>query len=72
MDEKQFEEINDKLDKIIRLLAQGLLKDMKFQKEKILMLSSIGYRPIEIANLLGTSSNTVSVTLSEAKKEKVL
>ena len=69
MGEKQLEEINDKLDKIVRLLAQGLLKDMKFQKEKILMLYSIGYRPLEIAQLLGTSSNTVNVTLSEARKE---
>lgn len=72
MDEKQFEEINDKLDKIVRLLAQSLLKDLKFQKEKILALSSIGYRPSEIATFLGTSSNTVSVTLHGARKEKIL
>jgi len=64
--------LDRKIDVIIRLLAQNLVRDMKTQKEKILLLSSIGYKPIEIANFLGTTNNTVSVALTKAKKEGLL
>jgi DNA-binding CsgD family transcriptional regulator len=69
MDEKQFEEISAKLDTAVRLLALNLVKDLKIQKEKIIALSSFGFGPSEIAKLLGTTSNTVSVALSETKKK---
>jgi len=72
MDEKQFKELNKKLDIIIRLLAQSLLKGIEFQKDKILMLSSIGYKASEIAELLGTTTNTVYVTLSEARRDGII
>lgn len=72
MDDKQFQAINKKIDMIIKLLAQNLVKDMKSQKEKIILLSSIGYKPKEIATLLGTSNNTVSVRIYEARKEGLL
>lgn len=63
--------MNEKLDKIIRLLALGLVKDLNFQKEKIMMLSSLGYKPSVIAEFIGTTSNTVSVTIfNERKKER--
>jgi len=69
--EEQFKELNEKLDKIIRLLALGLVKDFNFQKEKIMMLSSLGYKPSDIAEFIGTTSNTVSVTIfNERKKER--
>lgn len=71
MVEEQFKELNEKLDKIIRLLALGLVKDFNFQKEKIMMLSSLGYKPSDIAEFIGTTSNTVSVTIfNERKKER--
>jgi len=74
MDEKQFKEITSKMDLVVRLLALNIVKDLKVQKDKIIALSSFGFGPSEIAKLLGTTSNTVNVALSEmrkmAKKEK--
>ena len=72
MEDRPFQEINNKIDMIIRLLAQSLVKDLKYQKEKIIMLSSIGYKPAEIYKFLCTTSNTVRVRLSEARKEGLI
>lgn len=69
MDEKQFQEITSKMDLIVRLLALNIVKDLKVQKDKIITLSSFGFGPSEIAKLLGTTPNTVSVALSEVKKK---
>ena len=69
MDEKQFKEITDKMDLIVRLLALNIVKDLKVQRDKIITLSSFGFGPSEIAKLLGTTPNTVSVALSEMKKK---
>jgi DNA-directed RNA polymerase specialized sigma24 family protein len=69
MDEKQFKEIISKMDLITRLLVLNLMKDMKVQKDKIVTLSSFGFGPSEIAKLIGTTPNTVSVALSEIKKK---
>jgi DNA-directed RNA polymerase specialized sigma24 family protein len=71
MDEKQFKEIISKLDLITRLLALNMVKDLQSQKDKILTLDSFGLKPKEIADYLGTTINTVNVTLSKAKKIKV-
>jgi DNA-binding CsgD family transcriptional regulator len=70
MDEKQFKDIANKLDLITRLLALNLVKDLKSQKERILMLASLGIGPTSIAEFLGTTVNTVNVALSKARKEK--
>ena len=69
MDDKQFTILSEKIEMIIRLLVQNLVKDMKTQKEKILMLNSLRFQPSEIARLLGTTSNTVSVTIYQSKKD---
>jgi DNA-directed RNA polymerase specialized sigma24 family protein len=68
MDEKQFKEIISRLDLITRLLALNMVKNLKTQKDKILTLDSFGLKPKEIANYLGTTINTLNVTLSEARK----
>jgi len=67
-----FEEVIKRLDLIIKLLAMNFMKEEGSQKDKIIQLSKIGLQPKEIANILGTSSNTVSVTLSTARKEVLL
>jgi len=69
IDEKQFKEITSKMDLIVRLLALNIVKDLKVQKDKIITLSSFGFGPSEIARLLGTTPNTVSVALSDVKKK---
>lgn len=68
MDEKQFKEMMDKMDSVIRLLALNCVRDLKVQKDKITALSLLGFGPSNIAEMLRTTSNTVNVTLSEARK----
>ena len=69
-------DVADKLDTLIRLTAIGLFGDTeKTQKEKIEVLGTAGLSVREIAELLGTTPNTVNVTLSRLgtrkKKKKV-
>lgn len=62
-------EVADKLDTLIRLTAIGLFGE-KTQRERIELLSSAGLQPKEIADLLGTTPNTVNVALSGMRKKK--
>lgn len=66
-DADQLKALTDRLDAVIRFLALTLPKDFN-QTKKIQILSSVGLMPTEIAAILGTSSNTVRVTLSELRK----
>lgn len=70
MDDKQFQELKDKMNVITKLLALNIVRDMKVQKDKIITLSSFGFQPSQIAELLGTTANTVSVALSKSRKKK--
>jgi transcriptional regulator len=56
-----------KFDTVIRLLALSLVEGRK-QVDQISLLSSAGLRPKEIADLLGTTPNTVSVALSHQRR----
>ena len=56
-----------RLDKIITLLAAGVAAD-KPQRERIRLLSSAGLAPLEIAQALGTTANTVRVALVGIRK----
>jgi len=62
------EDVVVQLRRIARLLTLLLTKDMT-QKGKIELLSSAGLQPKEIAELIGTTPNTVSVTLSTIRRE---
>jgi len=59
--------ILDKIDKILRVLAVLATKGMK-QREQIALLNQAGLKPKDIADLLGTSSNTVRVELVALRK----
>jgi len=61
--------LEEKMDTLIKLVACGLIAD-KSQREQIEMLSRIGLSPKEIAGLIGTTSNTVSVILTGLRKTK--
>lgn len=61
-------EVLKKFDTIIKLLTISSLKDEK-QLEKIRILNGAGLPPKEIADLIGTSPNTVSVALNKLKKK---
>jgi len=63
------DEVASKLDVLIRLIAIGLCAD-KSQKEKIQILDSAGLPPKQIAEILGTTPNTVSVALVGLRKER--
>jgi DNA-binding CsgD family transcriptional regulator len=69
-DDEQLSEIASKLDTLIRLSAMGLVKDIKKQRQQIALLSDSGFGPKQIAEILGTSSNTVNVTLNSIRKER--
>ena len=56
------------LDRIVRLLTVLVTKDLDQQKDKVALLSSAGFQPKEIADLIDTTPHTVSVTLSGARK----
>ena len=66
------ERTTDLLERIAKLLTilvtRGLPSGDATQKEQIILLSSAGLRPKEIAEMVGTKPHTVSVTLSDAKK----
>jgi hypothetical protein len=61
-------EIASKLDMLIRLQALSMVARFESTKDKIVFLSRIGMSPKEIGELLQTSPNAVSVTLSKLKK----
>ena len=56
------------LRKVVRLLVFLVTKDLT-QRDQIARLSSVGFQPKEIAELIGTTPNTVSVTLSALRKQ---
>lgn len=63
------------LDRVTRLLEMlvrldiARMKGDRSQKEMIVLLGSIGCAPSEIAEILGTTGNTVRVSLHKAKKK---
>jgi len=61
-------EINSKLDVLIRLLASSSISEGASIKENAIVLSRAGIPPKQIADILGTTSNTVNVALSQARK----
>jgi hypothetical protein len=62
------DEISEKLDVLIKLQAIALTAAMESSREKILFLSKAGLRPTLIAEIIGTTTNHVNVTLSTARK----
>lgn len=62
------DEIAGKLDILIRLQAAALTAAIDSSKDKIIFLSNAGLRPTLIAEIVGTTTNHVNVTLSSARK----
>lgn len=68
MDDQIFrKEIMKRMDAILKLLTILSMKE-NTQTEKIAILNSSGFAPKEIAEILNTSSNSVSVLLNKLKK----
>ena len=58
------------IEEVVRLLAIQLRRDVESQSQAIEELSRAGFGPSRIAELLGTTPNTVNVAISNAKKRK--
>jgi DNA-directed RNA polymerase specialized sigma24 family protein len=62
-----------KVARLLEILTRLNLQTMRgdrTQQDMVLLLDTVGCGPSEIADLLGTTANTVNVTLSNAKKKK--
>lgn len=69
MQDKQFETISRKMDSIIKLHAYNVIVG-KPVMEQIKILSGVGLKTSEIADILGKTENQVYVTLNQLKKIK--
>jgi hypothetical protein len=76
MKQKQFDisEVNlspilTRLDMLNRLMAYSILEG-KNQNEQLYTLSKAGFQPKYIAEMLGTTANTVRVQLSKLRKAR--
>lgn len=58
----------DRVDILIRLQAVTSVAGFESQKDKIIFLGSAGLSPKDIAEILGTTANTVNVTLARSRK----
>jgi hypothetical protein len=58
------------LEEVVRLLAIQLRREAESQAHAIEEMSRAGFGPKRIAELLGTTPNTVNVALSTAKKRR--
>lgn len=63
-------EISAKMDKMLKLLALDVAKGLSADQEKIELLDSLGFRPVEIAKLLNKSDSNVNVVLTRIRKKK--
>lgn len=59
----------EKLDTLIKLTAASVIKGNKNQTESILKLSGVGIGNKDIAKILGTTENYVSMSLSRIKNK---
>jgi DNA-binding CsgD family transcriptional regulator len=60
----------DAQEEIVRLLAIQLRRSSASQGEAILELGRAGFRPTRIAELLGTTANTVNVALAKERTRR--
>lgn len=61
------QELLPELRRITKLVALIATKDQN-QTERIQILSSAGFPPADIADIVGTTPNTVNVTLARLRK----
>jgi hypothetical protein len=60
----------DRQEELVRLLAIQIRRASGSQAEAVVEMSKAGFGPTRIAELLGTTANTVNQALSDAKKRK--
>ena len=68
MDEKQFPVLMEKLDTLIRLLSLNVVSG-KPPREQMKILAMAKFSHKEIADMVGTTADSVKVTLYQMRKE---
>lgn len=66
------ESLSQKLDTLIRLQAHVATAALPSQNDKVLFLARVGLGAADIADILGTTANTVNVALSNARRKGTL
>jgi len=69
MEEKILASIDKKLDAIVRLLASKSIEGKSNKTEAIISLGALGVDPNIIAEIVDTTTPTVSARLSEARRK---
>jgi hypothetical protein len=60
----------DAMEEVVRLLAIQLRRQTESQAEAIKDMHRVGFGPTRIAELLGTTPNTVNVSIAKKKRPK--
>ena len=68
MDSTQFNILDKKMDVLIGLLAQSVLKDQILQ-DQVKLLDSLGMRPKDIAKILGKTEVNINTNLLRIRKQ---
>ena len=69
MSEEQFLILKNQNDIMIKLLAAIAIEE-KNLNEQVNLLTAVGLAPVQIAEILGKSSNLIRVTKSSLRKKK--
>jgi DNA-binding CsgD family transcriptional regulator len=72
MERVEGSDIASKLDTLIQLVAVALTESKKEQKEQIRLLVLSGLSPVRIAEILGTTGNSVNGAIAKMRKAKQL
>lgn len=68
--EQLLKDISEKMDKLLRLQALEVVKEVPEEQGKIELLDSLGFRPVDIAKLLNKTPENINVVLSSIRKKK--
>lgn len=66
---EQLDQINKKMDIIIRLLATRSIEGKNFD-EKLLALTNLGFDNVTIGEMMGAKSSTIRTRKSQLKSKK--
>jgi len=70
LEKDQFTILVDKLDKLTKLIALQVVAGQPKEQDKIVLLDSIGFRPVEIDRLLNKSPGYANAALSNIRKKQ--
>ena len=69
VEESQFQQISTKLDSILKLLALNTVQGRSL-RDQVALLSSVGFQPKQIAEMLGKTPNHISVVLHDIRRKQ--